>query len=301
MTVEFGALFPAERATEVEKLEEWGYDAAWASEHILFYGANHEAIPVLSAFAARTKRIRLGTAVYLLPLRHAMITAKSVATLDVLSGGRAILGVGVGGEYPKEFDSVGVDVKERGARTNEAIPLLRRLWGEEHVTHDGRFFPLDDVTLNPRPPQGARLPIWVAGRSEAAIRRAGLMGDAFFPYLYTPARLREGLAKAREVAAGAGRDPAALRGAIYQFISMDSTYEAAHRAAVTALTAQYNQPFDDIAAKYCAIGTASDCAQRLGELVEAGADHIVLTPIGNGDMMERLQSFAEGVFPAVRA
>lgn len=300
MTVEFGALFPAERMTEVEKLEEWGYDAAWSSEHILFYGVNHEAIPVLAAFAGRTKRIKLGTAVYLLPLRHATITAKSVATLDILSGGRTILGIGVGGEYPKEFESVGVNVKERGARTNEAIPLLRRLWSEEHVTHDGKFFPLDDVSMNPHPPQGANLPIWVAGRSEAAIRRAGLMGDAFFPYLYTASRLKAGLEQARAIAAEAGRDPAAVKGAIYQFISMDSTYEAAHKAAVAALTAQYNQPFDEIAAKYCVIGTATDCAQRLAELAEAGAEHIVLAPIGNGDIMERLQSFAEDVFPAVR-
>lgn len=293
----FGALFPPEALEHVAKLEEWGYDSAWASEHIIFYGPHLEALPVLAAFAARTTKLRLGTAVYLLPLRHATITAKTVSTVDVLSGGRMILGIGVGGEYPKEFESVGVPVKERGARVNEAIPLLRRLWGEDHVSHAGPFYPLDDVSMDPKPPQGASLPIWVAGRSEAAIRRAGLMGDAFFPYLYTPSRFRSGLEQARTIASEAGRDPSKVGGAVYQFISMDRSYEAALKTAIDALTVQYNQPFDDIAAKYCAVGTADDCAARLAELAEAGAEDIVLVPLGEGAPTDKFQAFAEELFP----
>ncbi len=295
--IEFGALFPPERFREVGKLEECGYDSAWASEHILFYGPHLEAMPVLAAYAALTTRIALGTAVYLLPLRHATVTAKSVATVDILSGGRMILGVGVGGEYPKEFESTGVPVHERGRRANEAIPLLRRLWGEEHVSHPGPAYPLDDVTMEPRPPQAGALPIWVAGRSEAAMVRAGRLGDGWMPYLYTPQRYREGLARVRAEAEAAGRDPAAITPVLYQFIAMDDNREAALRAAIDGLSEQYNQPFDALAEKYCAVGTPADCAARLAEFIDAGARHVILVPVRPRDPVEAFADYARDLFP----
>jgi probable F420-dependent oxidoreductase len=162
---------------------------------------------MLAAMAARTSRIRLGTAVMLLPLRPAALAAKEIASVDAISGGRLTIGVGIGGEYPKEFEAVGVLVKQRGARTDEAMRVIKTLFTEDNVTFDGRFTKLPGVTLAPKPVQQGGPPLWVAGRSEAAMRRAGELGDGYFPYLFSPEKFREGWRRR----ASSPRRPAAIR------------------------------------------------------------------------------------------
>src|SRR3990172_8096910 len=135
--LEFGINLLPQQWQDVSRIEELGYDSAWTSEHIFFYFPTFDALTSLAAMAARTSRITLGTAVFLLPLRPAALAAKEVASVDIISGGRLILGVGVGGEYPKEFEAVGVPVKERGARTNEAIRVLKLLYTQDNVSFDG--------------------------------------------------------------------------------------------------------------------------------------------------------------------
>src|SRR3989441_4799439 len=199
--LKFGVnLFP-HQWQDVVRIEELAYESAWTSEHIFFYFPTFDALPALAAMAASSSRIQLGTAVLLLPLRPAALAAKEIASVDNISGGRLILGVGVGGEYPKEFDAVGVPVKERGARTDEALRVLKLLFSEDNVSFDGRFTKLDGVTLQPKPAQAGGPPLWIAGRSDAAIRRAGRFGDGYLPYLFSPERFREGMAKVREHAA----------------------------------------------------------------------------------------------------
>src|SRR3970040_524319 len=134
---------------DVSRIEELGFDSAWTSEHIFFYFPTFDALTSLAAMAARTERIRLGTAVLLLPLRPAALAAKEIASVDIISGGRVTLGIGVGGEYPKEYDAVGVPVRERGPRTDEALRVLKLLYSEDDVTFDGRFTKLEGVTLQP--------------------------------------------------------------------------------------------------------------------------------------------------------
>ncbi len=125
-----------------ERAEALGFDSLWAGEHVLFHTETVSAIVLLAGLAARTGRIRLGTAIYLLPLRHPVLAAKDLATLDHVAGGRLVVGVGLGGEYPREFAGCAVPLGERGARTDEALALLRRLWREERVTAAGAHFPL---------------------------------------------------------------------------------------------------------------------------------------------------------------
>src|SRR3989304_5735038 len=206
--LEFGINLLPPQWQDVSRIEELGYDSAWTSEHIFFYFPTFDALTSLAAMAARTSRIRLGTAVLLLPLRPAALAAKEIASVDLISGGRLLLGVGIGGEYPKEFEAVGVPVRERGARTDEAIQVLRRLWTEENVTFDGRFPKLAGVTLHPKPAQLDGPPLWIAGRSEAAIRRAGRLGGGYLPYLFSPGRYPDSLAAVRQGADAAGRAPA---------------------------------------------------------------------------------------------
>lgn len=294
-------LFP-HQWEEVSRMEDLGYDSVWTSEHIFFYFPTFDALTSLAAMAARTRRVRLGTAVMLLPLRPAALAAKEVASVDIISGGRVILGVGVGGEYPKEFEAVGVPVKERGRRTDEAIQVMKLLYSQDNVTFHGRYTTLDGVTLQPKPKQPGGPPIWVAGRSEAAMRRAGRLGDGYIPYLFSPERLRAGAAKVREYAERAGRDPSAITIGIYQFICLADTYDEAKRIAAADLSMRYNQPFENIVDRYVVMGNADDCARRLADFADAGAKHFILVPIGPrpGDFLAHAEQYVRDVVPKLR-
>jgi probable F420-dependent oxidoreductase len=280
-----------------------GYDSAWTSEHVFFYFPTFDALTSLAAMAARTARIKLGTAVFLLPLRPAALAAKEIASVDILSKGRVILGVGVGGEFPKEFEALGSPVKERGRRTDEAIQVMKLLYTQDNVTFDGKYTKLPGVTLMPKPVQPGGPPVWVAGRSEAAIRRAGRLGDGYLPYLFDPKRLRESLAKVREEAEKAGRDPAALTCGIYQFICLADSYEEAKKLSAEDLSRRYNQPFENLVDRYVVMGTADDCVKRLGDFAEAGATHFILVPLvrGGEDFMPQVEAYARDVVPQMRA
>ncbi|HEV8574256.1 MAG TPA: LLM class flavin-dependent oxidoreductase [Dehalococcoidia bacterium] len=302
MALQFGVNLWPHQWHDVSRIEELGYDSAWTSEHIFFYFPTFDALTSLAAMAARTTRIRLGTAVLLLPLRPAALAAKEIASVDIISGGRVILGVGIGGEYPKEFEAVGVPVRERGARTDEALRVLELLYSEDNVHFNGRFTRLDGVTLAPKPAQPGGPPIWVAGRSEAAIRRAGQFGDAYFPYLFSPKRFHDGLAKAREYAEKAGRDPQSITGAIYQFVALADTYDEAKSLAAVDLSRRYNQPFEKIVDRYVVMGSADDCARRLADFAEAGVEHFILVPIvpAPTDFMPHVEAYARDCVPKMR-
>lgn len=283
------------------ELEQMGYDSLWVSEHILFYGPILEAVPQLGALAALTQKATLGTAIFLLPLRHPTIVAKSFSTLDVISNGRVVLGIGVGGEFPKEFEATGVPVNERGSRSNEAIRVMKRLWTEDDVTHEGRFFRFSGATMAPKPVQPGGPPIVVAGRSEAAMKRAATLGDGYMPYLFTPDRYRsaaESITQQRE-AAGKSRD--GFQWVLYQFTALAGSHDEAHRRAVVRLSRQYNQDFEMLVDRYCVLGTAEQCAERLAQFVQAGARHIILVPIcPEEELMQHLAAYQRDVLPLVR-
>src|SRR5262249_35020892 len=183
-----GLMYNAEYLDELPRVEELGYDSVWTAEHILFHGPTADATVMLGALAAKTTRVRIGTAIMLLPLRHPTVAAKAVAYADHLSGGRVLLGIGVGGEFPKEFEATGVPHSERGAPTTAATGVMKPLWTEDHASPHSRFVNFDDVTMRPKPAQPGGPPVIVAGRSEAAVRRAARLGDGYMPYLFTPER-----------------------------------------------------------------------------------------------------------------
>ena len=142
----------------------------------------------LVRLATLSERVAVGTSILLLPLYPPALVAKQIADLDRATDGRVMLGVGIGGEYAQEFRAVQVPIEERGRRTNEMIPLLRRLWTAEEITHDGRYYPMENVKIHPAPVQPGGPPIIVAGRKEPAMRRAATLGDGWFPYMYSPRR-----------------------------------------------------------------------------------------------------------------
>jgi probable F420-dependent oxidoreductase len=178
--------------------EALGFETVYVSDHLVppkaeaAYGRNLESLTVLAAIVAVTSTVRVGSSVIVVPLREPVLFAKQVATIDLLSGGRLVLGIGAGW-VEGEFANVGVDFKTRGARTDEAVRLLRHLFSGSTEPFVGRFTKLEDFVFAPIPPQGARLPILVGGHSPAAIRRAATVADRYQPTFVPPeefARLR---------------------------------------------------------------------------------------------------------------
>jgi len=164
---------PSEQFDLVRRIEALGFDSVWTGDHVSFHNPMYESLTLLASYVPITSRVRLGTAVYLLALRPPAIAAKITSTLDALSGGRLIFGVGVGGENPKEFEVCGVPHGERGARVSEAIDVVRTLWRDTPATFKGRFTQFSGVSLDPKPVQKPGPPIWIGGRSDAALARAG--------------------------------------------------------------------------------------------------------------------------------
>lgn len=285
----------------VPEVERYGFDSIWVSEHILFHGPVFEALTMLSFYAAQAPKLTLGTAVYLMPLRHPTITAKTAGTLDLLSNGRLILGIGVGGEYVKEFEACAIPIKQRGGRTDEGIAVVKKLWSEDHVSYSGRYYQLNDVTMEPKPARKGGPPIWVAGRSDAAITRAAKLGDGYLPYLFTTERYKSSLSKVREIAFAAGRNPADVAAGHYLFFCIADSKDEARKIAGDQLTLQYNQAFHNLIDRFVAFGTAEECAETIQKFVDGGARNIILIPATPKSMVDdQVRRAGEELLPLMK-
>ena len=208
-TIEFGIGLRRldDISEDARNAEALGYEFITTGEHVLFYGPIGNGLISLAAAAGATSDIKLMTAITLVPLYPAALLAKQIAALDVLSHGRFNLGVGVGGEFAKEFEACGVPVKERGARTNESLEVLKKLWTEDEITFKGRFTTLPGVTMEPKPTQKPHPPIWISGRSDAAMKRCANYGTGWLPYMYTPEKLAASIETIGGYREGTGQDP----------------------------------------------------------------------------------------------
>ena len=282
---------------EARQAEALGFSFVACGEHVFFNGPTSNAFVVLAAAAAATERLRLLTSITLLPLYPAALVAKLAATLDRVSGGRLDLGVGVGGESRAEFDACGVPVSERGARTDEALDVLTRLFGGDEVTFDGRFTHLDGVTLDPPPVQRPRPPIWVGGRKDGAMRRAARYADVWMPYMYTPEQLALSLDRIGSYAAELGR-PGAVDGAVFLWLGVGRDREQAHEAAVAKLGAVYRQNTDRMLERYVPTGDPAAVAARIDEFGAAGARRVVCAlACPDDERAEAIRLLGEEVLP----
>lgn len=188
-----------------QRAEELGFESVWTGDHIVLptEGTNQypytedgsfsrgsdvpflETMTLLSYIAARTSRIKVGSTVVILPYRNPIVQAKMFASLDVLTGGRVICGVGVGW-LEKEFDTLGVSYADRGAMSDEFLEIFKKLWTEDHPVHNGRFYSFDGIQLYPKPVQKPHVPIWVGGHTKRAVRRTARFGNAWHPTRQTP-------------------------------------------------------------------------------------------------------------------
>jgi probable F420-dependent oxidoreductase len=283
----------------VELVDRNGYDSLWVGDHVSFHIAILDPFLQLAQAAVVSRRLILGTDVYLVPLRHPTPTAKQVSTLDHLTEGRFIFGVGVGGEFPKEFEACGVPVTERGARLDDSIAAMRKLWSGKPATHDGRFFKFEGVTMQPPPRQAGGPPIWCGGRSDAALRRVGRTTDGWMSYVITPEMYRQGLEKIAAAAADAKRVfDRGFGTAHLLFTRIDVTYEKALDAATASLSQRYGMDFRKAAQRYCALGPPQSVVETIMRFHDAGVRHVILDFVGPYEERDRqIERFASEAMP----
>ncbi len=305
----FGAsmALPADRTAEQARLmEDLEFEYIGAGEHFMRGrppGSTHAALPLLAVAAGATEKLRILTSVALAPFYHPLMLARMTATLDIASGGRLTLGVGVGGEFPMEYENAGISIQGRGRRTDECLEALRRLWTEDEVSFRGRHYTLDRAAINPKPTQDPHPPVWVAGRRDAAMRRAALHGDGWLPYFYSPERYRDSVAKIGEIAEQTGRDLEGFQWAFFPYITLAPTEEQAARTAAESLGNQYlyGGEFINIVRRYCLLGTPKMCIERLQEYIDAGARHVVFSIAApREDRRRHLEVIAKDIVPHFR-
>ena len=210
----FGVADPHDLVRLGVRAEELGYDSVWVNHHILNVGyvrerladaPYHDALITLTWLASQTSRVRLGTSVLVMPYLHPMVLAKELATLDHLSGGRLVVGVGVG-SLPEENAALGVAYESRGAYSNEFLQVLRLLWAEGAASFHGEFFHFDEIIASPKPLQRPHPPIMVGGNRAPALRRVARLGDGWHPLGVSPDGVRRRLQVIRDECARLGRD-----------------------------------------------------------------------------------------------
>lgn len=280
-------------------------DSVWQGGHVLPPGPTGEAVTRLALLTAWTERVRVGAAVLLLPLYQPVLVAKQLADLDSRSGGRVTVGVGVGGEFHHEFEAVGVPVGERGARTDEGMEILRKLWRGGPVGHHGRFHSFDDLELRPVRPPGEAAPamrpggppLVVSGRKAPAMRRAARLGDGWMPYLVSPAAYARSVQTVQEEAHTIGRDLAGFEWMMYLYCSIRADGDRARDDVAGFLGSAYGDKPGAMLDRIAPAGTPEEVAARLQAYVDAGARHIVISPAAREDTLEIVRLAAEEVLP----
>ncbi len=285
-----------------ERAEALGFESLWAWDHVIL-GVEPsfpilDSVGILTAIAARTRTIKLGTGVMVLPLRNPTVTAKALGTLDVVSKGRLILGVAAGW-YAREFDAVGVPFKQRGRLFERNLDILTRLWTEDRVSLQIDEFNLREAVMRPRTVQQPRPPILIGGYVDAVLRRVARHGDGWLTYFYTPESYRKSWEKIVGFAREAGRDPAALTGT-----NQLAIYVGRARAETEAPMRHWLQTEWDVAAwsestiEHAIRGSVDECLAQLQAHAATGVDRLILIPYRYEP--EQVEILAREILPRLR-
>jgi probable F420-dependent oxidoreductase len=276
------------------RAEEAGAHSIWVMDRLVF--TNQEPMVTLGAIAATTSRVRLGTCVLLATLRPPALLAKEVGTLDQLSGGRMMLGFGVGSRTD-DFDAAGVPFEHRGSRAEELVKVLREVWTSEPVRHEGRFYQMDVGPIGPKPVQ-PHVPIWFGGSGETALRRIARIGDGYIGSSSSgPDGFRQRWATIAQHAEKIGRDPATITPAALVYACVDDDRDRA-AAKATAYFGHYYGPNRTSTAGLL-LGTPDQCLETAQQYFDAGVETMIIGSVSAdlgtldrlcAELLPRLQS-----------
>lgn len=301
----------------VELAAELGYDSVWTINHFQSNLATPQPISMMASLIPRTGSMTLGTGILLLPLFHPVHVAEEFATLDHLSGGRVVLGVGAG-YRENELAAFGIDPPSRFRRLDESLRVIRALWSGERVDHEGEFYPLHDASIGIRPLTPGGPPMWVGAGGKLAVRRAARLGDAWYAPGNSPSKrfLPEHVAVYDEALREAGKDPATVERPIGIELYCAPTTEQAIETALPHARREYStyaeypalrwqrDRFDELVANTLLLGSPEHLIERISALRDQGFNHVIFRPGWLGmpteKVRESLRLFATEVFPAFR-
>ncbi len=301
--IKFGAALNAE-GDDVEfarKLEALGFDSVWVGDH----PQNTEGYTYLAAMAGATSKITVGSRVIVLPLREPLMNAKMATQIDRISGGRFIYGVGIGGEgNDDEFPNLGVPLKERGRRGNENLEVMMKLFTEENVNFDGKYYHVRNLTLNPKPIQRPHPPIWMGGRAPEAVARAAKYADGWFPNLNTVDGLRERVKEIKRQANELKRDMSDFKIGIVARTFVGPNHDVAHAEAAARGVppgTRTSTDWDAMVDRYAAHGTGKDIIEYCERYIAEGASHFVFNMYSPPERMDHdLEVLKTDVLPYFR-
>jgi probable F420-dependent oxidoreductase len=278
------------------KAEEVGFTSLWAGDRVLFT-PRFEATTLLSYLAAKTAKVRLGTAVILLPLRNPVLLAHSMASLDIISHGRLVVGAGIGAQrVAKEYEVANVPFQDRAKIFEETIKLIKSLWSSNSVNFDGSHFRIKDLSLPIKPIQKPGPPLLLAGVSSKSLRRVALLGDGWIPTEIKPNDYSEYWHRIAELALKFNRNPSDLKRAFYFTTNFDEDEDRARREGKLFLDTYYSIDVGSID-KFGLFGTESRLVDRLQEYSNAGVDEIIVR-FASFDMEKRFESFIRDILPS---
>lgn len=312
----FSGSDPRKDVIELSKLtEEFGYDGVWAGDSILAK-PRLDSIAVLSAVAGATEKLKLGTSCFAsFPLRHPILLGYQWATLDQLSGGRTILVICQGTPtqhgpiYRNEYDAFGISPKEKIARIEEGIEVMRKIWKEDDVSYDGKIYKFKNVSVQPKPAQ-KNPPIWIAsnprstgelegpaGNIEANFERVGKYSDGWMTTMVTPQEFREDLNKVLEYAKKYGKNASDFQTSLYYNVNMDENKAQAAEESKDFLMKYYREDPSGILDKWVAFGSRTDVLKKLESFVAAGVKDFNIRFVA-WNQIKQLKKFSEEVLPS---
>lgn len=277
----------------VERAERLGFHSLWVQEQVLGRVPFLEPVGLLSYVAGITRTIRLGTAVLIVTTRNPVLLAKELSSLDQMSGGRLIIGLALGGR-PKTYALFGGPSERRARHFVESVEVMRALWTQPRVSYSGRFWNLDGESMEPKPVQKPHPPVWLGGRHPDGLRRAVRYADGWMGAgSTTTAQFRGHVGTIRDALDEAGRDPPTFPISKRVYVAIDDQEDRAERRLRAWSGGRYDNP--ELASAVSVWGSASRCIDGLAEVVEAGAQMLMLDPVF--DHMENLEALHRDVMP----
>ncbi|HWP93489.1 MAG TPA: LLM class F420-dependent oxidoreductase [Thermodesulfobacteriota bacterium] len=300
--MKFGIALPIRRDFELDfhtetakKAEELGFDSVWVSDHVVvpdryvgrFSKVFYDPFVLLSTIAAQTKKVKLGTSVIILPYRNPIVVAKMVATLDMLSEGRVIFGVGTGW-MREEFDTLRVPHSERGRRTDEYIRIFKELWEKDEPRFEGEFFRFSNIKFYPKPFQKPHPPIWVGGGSKRAVKRAVQFGNGWHPTWVSPEDMEREITYITNLAKDSGRE------------LKDFVYSVRNRLRIFDASDDVHEGTDvGERPPFSLCGTAKEIRNHIKRYEEIGVSHLVVDVVAESDksLFDTMERFAQEIMP----
>ena len=277
-------------------VESLGYESVWTQHGVFATSPNIEPFTLLAYAASYTTTLKLGISVVVLPYHDPVNIAKLSASVDQISGGRFILGVGIGGDE-ESYPAFGFDDSHRVTRFEDAVTLIRRLWSEPSVNFENRFWKLENISINPKPAQKPHIPIWFGASADSAVERAARMGDGFMgagaANASDIAAFRKVLATLRNALEKHDRDPSTYPISKRVYLAIDNDRVSAERKIQEWFTNHYHSA--ELGMTVSLIGSVDEIVDKLGPLVDEGLDMIMFNPVYN--LIEHAQVIAERVVP----